>query len=172
MSDRRRSLWWRSLGFLGLLSLILGGLSLSFGLYMKRSMVRHEIAYYTEMEALERDYVRRMREQIPALQDVVHGKSTDEDLSDRVFEMLQISPAANNSREVTAWRDRPHSPERTGIALRWARLAVEEAAYLAAVHGRMKRDLERDGETRHITADEIKPPDLPRDWKWDEIAGP
>jgi hypothetical protein len=115
------------------------------------------------MEGLNRQYERRLHEKIPRLEKAVANGASDNALTDEVFEMLRLSRAAANSREVETWRESSQSPERMSAALKWALLAAEEAHYDAACHALWKQDYLRNQTSHHITDQEIQPPDLPDD---------
>jgi hypothetical protein len=75
--------------------------------------------------------------------------------------MLRSSAVAASSREVGRWRQEPESPERRAIALKWAKVAVDEAAYKRELHKRWRRDYERNAPPHHITDEEVKPFAMP-----------
>jgi hypothetical protein len=129
--------------------------------FMVREWRRNQLLYHTSSEREHRDFERRLREQIG----YVHQAGADDrDVTDRIFELLQSSAIAANSREVEFWRSRSPSPERTAVALRWAEAAVDEARFYAALHGTWRRDYERGGMGHHITGDEVPPFKMPASW--------
>jgi hypothetical protein len=148
-----------------ILAMVMGGIWLTSLLYFAHTWRRNQIAYHSEMAQLEKEFERRLREQVSVLEAMPSGHDRDR-LADQIFDSLRLSRAAGNSREVDMWERKQQSFDRTNVALKWAKLAAEEAAYEAALHDRWRSDYERHGSPRHITADEIKPPDLPDDWKW------
>jgi hypothetical protein len=114
------------------------------------------------------DFEARLRAEIDRLQKRA-GTSDEQGTADRVFEMLKLSRVANNSREVGSWEGAPHSPGRTLVALKWARVAADEAAYEAALCERWAVDYARGRMPHHIGADEVPPFRMPAGWKDDDL---
>jgi hypothetical protein len=142
-----------------------------------RRAMRAESSYNSEMEQLHGEAERRLRDQIDKLRRPEQGSRDEKEITDRLFESLGYSELANNSREVERWRKEPDSPERNAIALKWARVAADEAAYKRELHRRWRRNYERGVWPHHITADEVKPFAMPEgwtsdDWKWGRPGSP
>ncbi len=87
---------------------------------------------------------------------------------DRIFELLRTSPAASRSREVAFWEESPPSRDRTVMALKWAEVAANEAAYMVELHRRWRQDLARGLMPHHITAQEVEPFKMPMGWTPDD----
>ena len=125
--------------------------------YGQRAMRHSEAAYNAEMLSLQENQERELRTEISR---IVKG---DEN-ADRVFVLLRTSRLANESREVESWVKSPHSSDRTAVALKWARFAADEAAYMASLHRRWGQDLARGLPPHHITDREIEPLRMPIGW--------
>ena len=121
------------------------------------------------MRQLKLDYEVRIRGEMNRILRGQPGGPNGHASADRVFEMLRLSRVANNSREVMSWEGAPHSPERTAVALKWAKVAAGEAAYEAALHERWGRDHDRGRRPHHITDDEIPPFRMPGGWSVDDL---
>jgi len=137
--------------------------------YGARLMLRSLSVYNTEMRQLNHDYEVKLRGAIVRLLRSRRESPDGRESADRVFEMLHLSRVARNSREVQSWERAPHSPERTEVALKWARVAADEAAYEAALHRRWERDYGRGRLPHHITDDEVPPFKMPADWTEDDL---
>jgi hypothetical protein len=155
---------------LGILAFTVAGLFL-IRWYAYRAALRSERAYQAEMEQLNLDYERRIRGEIALLKAVRSERQDLAKATDRLFELLELSQVANNSREVDAWKRSPQSADRTAVALKWSEVAADEAAYMAKVYKLCVLDLDRGRMPHHITNDEVKPFRMPDgwtrdDWKW------
>ena len=137
--------------------------------YGARVMHRHERAYNAEMLRLYRNYERRLQNEIDGLVRIQKDAPAGRQDVDRLFEMLRTSPAASNSREVESWRLAPHSPERTVVALKWAKVAADEAAFKAALHELWEKDYEKGQPPHHIMDDEVPPFRMPPGWTEDDL---
>jgi hypothetical protein len=139
--------------------------------YAYRQAMRNEMSYNSEQERLYANYERQLRDEIDAFQRAKESGRAEREMTDHLFETLQSSAIAASSREVERWRRGPESPERKTIALKWAKVAADEAAYKRELHRRWRRDYERNTPPHHITDDEVKPFAMPEgwtsdDWKW------
>jgi hypothetical protein len=132
--------------------------------YAYRSAMRAEMSYNSEQERLYADFERRLRTEIDAFQHAEESGGAGRELTDHLFESLQTSAIAANSREVERWSREPGSPERRTIALKWAKAAADEAAYMRELHRIWRQDFERNTWTHHITNDEVKPFAMPEGW--------
>lgn len=148
---------------IGLVGVAVSG-CLLFYRYAYRSAMRIEMAYNSEQELLYADYERRLRDEIEALQRSKESGGAGREMTNRLFETLKLSEIADNSRAVKLWRGGPQSPERTRMALKWAKAAADEAAYMNELHRRWRRDYERDIPPHHITNEEVKPFAMPEGW--------
>jgi hypothetical protein len=137
--------------------------------YGTRVMLQHERVYNAEMLRLYRSYERRLRDEIDGLVRIQKDEGARRQDVDRLFEMLRASPAASNSREVESWGLAPHSPERTTVALKWARVAADEAAFSTALHELWEKDYEKGQSPHHIMDDEVPPFRLPPGWTEDDL---
>lgn len=144
--------------------------------YAYRSAMRAEMAYNSEQERLYANSERQLRDEIEAFRRAKQSGRAGRELTDHLFETLQSSAIAANSREVERWRIQPESPERGTIALKWAKVAADEAAYKRELHRRWRRDYERGTPPHHITDAEVRPFAMPEgwtrdDWKWGQRTG-
>ena len=139
--------------------------------YAYRSAMRAKMSYNSEQERLYANYERQLRDEIVAFRRAEESGRAGREMTDHLFETHQSSAIAASSRDVERWRRQPESPERRTIALKWARVAADEAAYNSELHRRWRRDYERDAPPHHITDEEVKPFAMPEgwtsdDWKW------
>jgi hypothetical protein len=134
-----------------------------------RMMFRNEAAYNAEMRRLNLDYEIRLREQIDVLLRNQANEPAGREAAGRIFTMLGLSRVAGRRREVESWEKAPHSPERTSVALKWARVAADEAAYEAALCERWAVDYDRGRVPHHITDDEVPPFRMPAGWTQDDL---
>ena len=137
--------------------------------YAFRTMLGHEAAYNDENRRLYREFEVRLREQIDVLLLHQTNELAGREAIDRIFELLRTSRVANNSREVDTWRSAPHSPQRRSIALKWAKVAADEAAYMAALGDRWAVDYEQGRMPHHISGNEVPPYDMPPGWTEDDL---
>jgi hypothetical protein len=137
--------------------------------YSYRVLLRGEAAYSADMRTLNLDYEVRIRGEIDRLLDSQASGPSGRETTDRVFEMLRLSRVAANSREVASWEAAAHGPERLSIALKWAKVAADEAAFKAALHERWGRDYDRGRMPHHITNDEIPTFRMPAGWSEDDL---
>lgn len=126
-----------------------------------RNAMRAEISYNSEQERLYAHYARQLSDEIDAFQRANDNGHAGREMTDRRFQALQSSVLAASSREVEHWRSQPESPDRRKIALKWAKVAADEAAYQAELHKRWRWDFERDTWPHHITGEEVKPVVMP-----------
>jgi hypothetical protein len=134
-----------------------------------RSAMRAEMSYNAEQERLYADFERRLRDEINAFQRANQSNHSQPESTDHLFEMLETSEIAANSREVDRWRRVAESPERRAIALKWAQAAADQAAYKSELHRRWRLDYERGKEPHHIPDLEVKPPAMPEGWTSDDL---
>jgi hypothetical protein len=139
--------------------------------YAYRSTMRAEMSYNSEQERLYANSERELRDEIDAFQRAKQSGRAGREMTDHLFEALHSSAIAANSREVERWRREPESPERKAIALKWAKAAADEAAYMRELHRRWRLDYERGTQPHHITDEEVKPFAMPEgwtsdDWRW------
>jgi hypothetical protein len=137
--------------------------------YFSRDLLRGEAAYNVQMRSLNLGYEVRIRGEIDRLLGSKANEQNGRETTDHVFEMLRLSRVAANSREVTSWEAAPHSPERMAVALKWAKVAADEAAFEAALHERWGRDYDLGRMPHHITNDEIPPFRMPAGWTEDDL---
>jgi hypothetical protein len=137
--------------------------------YAARVMLRHEASYNAEMRQLNHDYEVRIRGELDRLLHSQPGGPDGRESADRVFEMLRLSRVANNSREVGSWEHAPHSPVRMAVALKWAKVAADEASYEAALHERRAVDYAQGRMPHHVSDDEVPPFRMPDDWTEDDL---
>jgi hypothetical protein len=148
-------------------AVFLGCLTLRW--YIGRVMLRHEAADNSRMRKLYRAYETDLRAVIDRLLlSQANGADGGED-TDRIFELLRTSRVASNSREVERSEREPHSKERTAVALKWARVAADEAAFDAALRDRWAIDYQRGRAPHHITEDEIPLFKMPEGWTEDDL---
>lgn len=140
---------------------VLVGTYLVLRSYGLRLMLRAEASNNAEMLQLNRDHELRIRAAIDQLAGSASGTPDERASADRVFEMLKLSRVANNSREVASWRDAPHSPQRTAVALKWAKVAADEAGYMATLYERWAVDYAQGRPPHHVSADEVSPFRMP-----------
>lgn len=129
--------------------------------YGYRAMLRSQAAYHAETQGFYEAHERELRAEIARIR-----KGSDH--ADRAFELLRSSRVANASCEVASWAKSPRSKERTAIALKWAEVAANEAAYMAALHRRWGQDLARGHMPHHVTDEEIDPFKMPIGWTPDD----
>jgi hypothetical protein len=129
--------------------------------YAYRSVMEAEMAYNSKQELLYANYEQRIRNEIGTFLRAEESGRSDKELTDRLFGTLQFSAIAARSQEVEHWRREPESPERRAIALKWAKMAADGAAYNKELHRRWRRDYERNTVPHHITDDEVKPFAMP-----------
>jgi hypothetical protein len=137
--------------------------------YGNRVIFRAEASNNATMLQLNRDFEVRMRVAIDRLRQSRPGTPDEQESADRIFEMLRLSRVAVNSREVGSWERALHSSERTLIALKWAKVAADEAAYHAALCERWAVDYDQGRTPHHITDDEVPPFSMPAGWKEDDL---
>jgi hypothetical protein len=130
--------------------------------YGTRIMLRSEAAYNAEMQGLCEAHERELRAEIARI-----GRGSED--ADRIFEFLRTSRVATTSREVASWAKSPQSRDRTAVALKWAEVAANEAAYMASLHRVWGQDLSRDLMPHHITDLEIEPFKMPIGWSSDDL---
>jgi len=153
------------------LAVLASGLGGFCGLWWSayRAAMLAEARYNSEMQGLHATAERRLRAEIaglrPGSNDLLHERKS----TDRLFEMLRLSQVAGNSREVEAWRQAPHSPERRAVALKWAEVAADQAAYMVALHERWGEDYKRFRMPHHISDREVKPFEMPADWTEEDL---
>jgi|GEM_PF-5863802 len=152
----------------GLLGLAVSGYLLLHR-FAHRSAMRAETSYSSEQERPYADSESQLRKEIEAFQRAEDLGQAGSEMTDQLFERLQSSAIAANSREVERWRREPESLERRAIALKWAKAAADEAGYMRELHRRWRRDYERDTPPHHITADEVKPFAMPEGWTSDDL---
>lgn len=133
-----------------------------------RQAMHNEMSYSAEQRRLYADAERRLRNEIDAFQRATEGDRTALGMTNRLFEMLRYSAIAANSREVEHWAKQPESPERQAVALKWAKAAADEAAFMSELHRRWVLDYERGVPPHHITNDEVKPFAMPEGWTSDD----
>jgi hypothetical protein len=137
--------------------------------YSARLMLRAEAFDNAEMRRLHRDHEVRLRAAIGRLRRSRPGTPDERESTDRVFELLRLSRVASNSREVESSERAPHSPERVSVALKWAEVAADEAAYEAALRERWANDFARGRMPHHISDDEVPPFRMPDGWTEDDL---
>jgi hypothetical protein len=132
--------------------------------YAQRAWHRSQIAYHSESERLYRDFENRLRGKVASLKQSAMRDPERQKLEDEIFELLHNSQVGNNSQEVKSWRISPFSLERTAVALKWAKVATDEAAYMAKLHEIRRQDHEAHRMPHHITDHEVKPFEMPDGW--------
>lgn len=137
--------------------------------YSSHIMLRHEAADNAQRRELNRDYEAKLSGEIERLVQSQSGGPDGDESVDRIFETLRYSRVANNSREVESWARAPHSPQRRSIALKWARVAADEAAYYAALCERWAVDYGHGRTPHHIMDDEVPPFRMPAGWTEDDL---
>lgn len=137
--------------------------------YGGRIILRSEAVYNAEMRELNLDYEVRLRGEIDRLLRGRPGESDERESADQIFKMLRLSRVASQSREVNSSEVAPHTPGRTAVALKWAKVAANEAAYDAALHDRWGKDCDRGQLPHHITDDEVPPFRMPDGWTIDDL---
>ncbi len=137
--------------------------------YAGEAMLRVEASYNAEMLRLTHDYEGRLREEIHRLISSQPREPDEGESADRIFELLRLSRVANNSREAESWEHAPHSRERTSIALKWGKVAADEAAYMGTLHERWAVDFNQGRMPHHISADEVPPFRMPTGWTEDDL---
>lgn len=121
------------------------------------------MSYHAEMERLLADYELRLRKEIAAFETLERSDRSEKGMTDHLLETLRSSAIASSSREVERARGAPESPDRRRIAMKWAKAAADEAAFMTELHRRWRLDYEHGREAHHITADEVKPFAIPKD---------
>jgi hypothetical protein len=147
----------------GIIALLLGA-RLAYFRFLEREQLRYLLNYYADQEQLQRDFSNRLRVAIADLRNLQADGQPVNEATDYLFELLQTSRIAKNSREVDAWRNVAHSTERTDVALKWGLAAADEAAYQAAIYHLGVIDLERGRLPHYVTDDEVPPYKMPDDW--------
>lgn len=128
-----------------------------------------QISYHAGSEADYADIDRRLRAAIARLRADDPGREGEPAIADEIFNLLRVSATASDSRQVEMWRRASHSPERRGVALRWAVTTADEAAFHAACHRIWRRDLEAGRSPRTANEREIPPFSMPAGWTPDDL---
>ncbi|MDG3006834.1 hypothetical protein [Paludisphaera mucosa] len=130
----------------------------------RRESFRALSAHHAENIRLELERERRLRDAIEAaLASAPDDRDASKAATDRLFETMR-STVAEKSREVDRWRDAPESPERRAVAVKWARTAAAEAAYMAELDRRWLLDCAWGLLPHHVTLGEVPTFVMPRGW--------
>ena len=146
-----------SLGYLGVLRLA------------RDEMLRCESNNNDEDHRLHVEYGARVRASIVLLRHQADLGASEWAMTDHLFQLLRSSPVASGSKEVDRWREAPQSPERVAVALKWAEVAADEAAYQAALRAVWKLDYAKRRWPRHLRDDEVRPFRMPAGWTPEDL---
>lgn len=137
--------------------------------FAARAVFESERSYYVDMLRLHRESERAIRQDIASLLRTHPRQDPDPVLVASIFQKVRLGDSGGSSREVRRWADAPHSPERTAVALRWARLAADEATFQSAIYTRWVEDFNQGRWPHHISDDEVKPIKMPEWWSEDDV---
>jgi hypothetical protein len=107
--------------------------------YVRGEVLRGEANYYREMSGLRGDIADRLEATLALASGDGPGR---EEAVETLFEILR-STSIGNRNEVTTWRLAPRSPERMAAALKWAKVAAEEEAWMAIMNARTAEEIGR-----------------------------
>lgn len=152
------------------LAILSGGVFAAYR-YIRQRLIQMEASYQLEMQRLNIEYEIRMRKNLEALQQAEPGSQAEEELTDSILKDLGYSAVAGNSREVSRSRDAEQSPERKAIALKWAKVAADEAAFKSKFHALCRIHLEQNLSSQ-ITEAELPNFAMPEGWTSEDQRDP